>query len=217
MIDGYLTVLSHLDYILAGLKYTALLVVVGMIAGTFVGIISALALLSPSRILRMIGNVYLDIFRSTPILVQFIWVYYALPVLLNVSIPPLVAGCLVLTLYSGAFHTETFRAGILSLGKGQEEGAIALGMLPRQAMTRVILPQATVRMLPSYANTLVILVKDSALASAISVPELFHQGTALSAFTMLPLQTLSIVALVYFLIVFPLSRGINLMHRRLSV
>src|SRR5699024_10053227 len=92
VIEGYLTVLPHLDYILAGLKYTVLLVFVGMIAGTFVGVVSALALLSPLYVLRVIGNIYLDIFRSTPVLVQFIWFYYALPVLTGISMPPLVAG-----------------------------------------------------------------------------------------------------------------------------
>jgi len=129
----------------------------------------------------------------------------------------MVAGSLVLTLYSGSFHTETFRAGILSIERGQREAAMALGMRPRQIMLRIILPQATVRMLPAYASTLVTLVKDSALASAISVPELLRQGATIASYTMLPVQSLLVVAVIYFLLTYPMSRFVNYLHERLRV
>jgi len=215
--EGFLTVLGYTEFLLKGLKFTVELSLIGMAAGTVVGILSALALLSPVRVVRWLGIIYLDIFRSTPVLVQFIWVYYALPVISGISLSPMVAGSLVLTLYSGSFHTETFRAGILSIERGQREAAMALGMRPRQIMLRIILPQATVRMLPAYASTLVTLVKDSALASAISVPELLRQGATIASYTMLPVQSLLVVAVIYFLLTYPMSRFVNYLHERLRV
>ena len=160
--------------------------------------------------------IYLDIFRSTPVLVQFIWFYYALPIVSGLSLSPMVAASIVLSLYSGAFHTENFRAGILSIERGQREAAIALGMRPYQAMLRIILPQATVRMLPAYAGTLVTLIKDSALASTISVSELLRQGSAIASYTLSPFAALAIVGLIYFFLTYPVSQLVNLLHRRLQ-
>ncbi len=210
-------VLQYYPFLLKGLLYTIGISMVGMAFGTLIGIVSALALLSPIRVVRWVGTVYLDVFRSTPVLVQFIWVYYALPVVSGLSLTPFVAASLVLSLYSGAFHTETFRAGILSIEKGQREAALALGMRPYQIMLRVILPQASVRMLPTYAGTLITLIKDSALASTISVSELLRQGAAVASFTMSPLVALSIVGVIYFALTYPLSRLVNYLHERLRV
>lgn len=210
-------VLQYYPFLLKGLLYTIGISMVGMVFGTLIGIVSALALLSPIRVVRWVGTVYLDVFRSTPVLVQFIWVYYALPVVSGLSLTPFVAASLVLSLYSGAFHTETFRAGILSIEKGQREAALALGMRPYQIMLRVILPQASVRMLPTYAGTLITLIKDSALASTISVSELLRQGAAVASFTMSPLVALSIVGVIYFALTYPLSRLVNYLHERLRV
>lgn len=214
---AYLDVLQYYPFLLKGLIYTIELSAIGMVCGTVVGILSALALLSPFRLVRWIGIIYLDIFRSTPVLVQFIWVYYALPVISGLSLTPVVAGSIVLSLYSGSFHTETFRAGILSIEKGQSEAATALGMRPYQVMFRIILPQATVRMLPAYASTLVTLIKDSALASTISVPELLRQGSTVASYTMLPLQSLTVVGVFYFVLTYPISRLVNRLHEYLRV
>lgn len=150
-------------------------------------------------------------------LVQFIWVYYALPVVSGLSLTPIVAASIVLSLYSGSFHTETFRAGILSIGRGQREAAEALGMRSYKVMFRIILPQATVLMLPTYAGTLITLIKDSALASTISVPELLHQGSTVASYTMSPLAALMVVGVMYFGLTYPVSRGVDALHARLRV
>lgn len=215
--DELLSVLQYLPFLLEGLLYTIEISLIGMVVGTFIGIISALALLSPIRVVRWVGTLYLDVFRSTPVLVQFIWVYYALPIVTGLSLPPLVAASIVLSLYSGAFHTETFRAGILSIEKGQREAAAALGMRPHQIMLRVVLPQATVRMLPTYAGTLVTLIKDSALASTISVTGLLRQGATVASYTMSPLPALAVVGVMYFALTYPVSRLVNFLHERLRV
>lgn len=208
-------VLQYYPFLLKGLLYTIEISLIGMVFGTLVGIVSALALLSPWRMIRWLSVIYLDIFRSVPVLVQFIWAYYALPVVTGLSLSPIAAASIVLTLYSGAYHTETFRAGILSIEKGQREAASALGMRPYQIMLRVILPQATVRMLPTYAGTLVTLIKDSALASTISVSELLRQGAAIASYTMSPLPALVVVGAIYFLVTYPVARLVNHLHDRL--
>lgn len=212
----YLDVLQYYPFLLKGLVYTIELSLIGMIAGTVIGIVSALALLSKVHVIRWLGILYLDIFRSTPVLVQFIWFYYALPIVSGISLSPMVAGSIVLSLYSGAFHTENFRAGILSIERGQREAAIALGMKPYQAMLRIILPQASIRMLPAYAGTLVILIKDSALASTISVSELLRQGSTIASYTLAPFAALVIVGVIYFFLTYPVSRLVNVLHQRLK-
>lgn len=213
----YLNVLQYYPFLLKGLMFTIEISLIGMVFGTVVGIVSALALLSPFRAVRWLGILYLDVFRSTPVLVQFIWVYYALPVVSGLSLTPIVAASIVLSLYSGSFHTETFRAGILSIGRGQREAAQALGMRSYKVMFRIILPQATVRMLPTYAGTLITLIKDSALASTISVPELLHQGSTVASYTMSPLAALMVVGVMYFGLTYPVSRGVDALHARLRV
>lgn len=213
----YLNVLQYYPFLLKGLMLTVEISLVGMVCGTLVGIISALALLSRFRAVRWIGVLYLDVFRSTPVLVQFIWFYYALPVVSGLSMTPFVAASIVLSLYSGSFHTETFRAGILSIERGQREAAAALGMPSHKVMLRIILPQAFVRMLPTYAGTLVTLIKDSALASTISVPELLHQGSAVASYTMSPLAALMVVGVMYFFLTYPVSRAVDFLHERLRV
>lgn len=212
----YVQVLQYYPFLLQGLVYTVALSLIGMVAGSVIGIAAALALLSPMRLVRWVAIIYLDVFRSTPVLVQFIWFYYALPIVSGLSLTPMVAASIVLTLYSGAFHTENFRAGILSIEKGQREAAIALGMRPYQAMLRIILPQATVRMLPAYAGTLVTLIKDSALASTISVSELLRQGATIASYTMSPFAALAIVGVIYFFLTYPVSQLVNVLHRRLK-
>ena len=213
----YLNVLQYYPFLLKGLMFTIEISLIGMVFGTVVGIVSALALLSPFRAVRWLGILYLDVFRSTPVLVQFIWVYYALPVVSGLSLTPIVAASIVLSLYSGSFHTETFRAGILSIGRGQREAAQALGMRSYKVMFRIILPQATVRMLPTCAGTLITLIKDSALASTISVPELLHQGSTVASYTMSPLAALMVVGVMYFGLTYPVSRGVDALHARLRV
>lgn len=210
----YLEVMSYYPFILKGLWYTILLSAVGMVFGTLAGIISALALLSPVRIFRWAAQAYLDIFRSTPVLVQFIWIYYALPLVSGVSLDPLVAAFVVLSLYSGSFHTETFRAGILSIEKGQREAALSLGMTAGQAMRRIILPQAVLRMLPAYAGTLITLIKDSSLASTISVSELLRQGATIGSYTMAPLPALFVVGAIYLALTYAVAASVEVLHKK---
>jgi polar amino acid transport system permease protein len=165
-------------------------------------------------VLNGAASLYVDFFRATPVLAQLIWIYYALPILTGKSLTAFVAGSIGLSLYAGSFLAEIFRAGILSVERGQSEAALALGMSRAQAMRRVILPQATVRMLPPIGSSLITLVKDSALLSIIAVPELMRQSEALASLTFRRMEVLTVVSVIYFGLTYPLSRGVNYLHRR---
>ncbi len=144
-----------------------------------------------------------------------IWIYYALPIMTGKSLTAFVAGSIGLSLYAGSFLSEIFRAGILSVERGQTEAALALGM-KSQAMRRVILPQAVTRMLPPIGSSLITLVKDSALLSVISVPELMRQSETLASLTFRRMEVLTVAAFIYFAMTYPLSRGVDYLHRRFA-
>lgn len=206
----------YLPFLLSGIRLTALVTVLSMIIAQVLGLSAALARLSRIPPLRWTAAAYVDVARSTPLLVQLIWVYFALPILLGRPIAPILAGTAVLSLHAGAYLAETYRAGILSFPLGQRHAGLALGMTGTQVMRRVILPQALVRMLPPSASTLISLVKDSSLVSIISIPELMWQTQSLSAFTLRPIEVFTVAGLLYFVLAYPLALLSVVLHRRYS-
>jgi polar amino acid transport system permease protein len=209
-------VLQYWPFLLSGLRWTVQISVIGIVGGCVVGLVVALLRLSGLPLVTQVCSLYVDFFRATPFLVQLIWIYYAMPILTGLSLTAEVAGALGLSLYAGSFLAEIFRAGVLSVERGQSEAALALGMNWVQAMTRIILPQAMVRMLPPITSTLITLIKDSSLLSIISVPELMRQSEALASITFRRMEVLTIIAIVYFAVTYPLSLGVTALHRRLA-
>ena len=153
-------------------------------------------------------------FRCTPLLIQIVWFYYALPVVIGVNLPAWLAAGLGLTLYMGAFSAEIFRAGIMSIDKGQWHAARALGMLPGAMMRRIILPQATRRMLPPFVNQSVLQLKNTSLLSVVAVPDLMYTGTLLVSETFRPLEVYTSLAALYFVILYPLQKLAKLLEQR---
>lgn len=186
-----------------------------LLFGLAVGLVAALLRLSPLRPFTLLAAFYIDLFRSTPLLVQLVWAFYALPILVGHGIPPLVAGVGVLSLYVGSYLAEIFRAGIQSVARGQRDASLALGMTGSQVMVRIVLPQAAVRMLPPIASTVISLVKDSSLVSLISVAELIFNAQSLSAVTLRPVEVLTGAALMYFVLAYPFSLLAGFLHHRL--
>lgn len=189
---------------------------VAMLGGIAIGLVVALVRIGRVPIANGAAALYVDFFRATPVLAQLIWIYYALPILTGRSMTAFVAGSIGLSLYAGSFLSEIFRAGILSVERGQTEAALALGMSRTQAMRRVVLPQALVRMLPPIGSSLITLVKDSALLSIISVPELMRQSETLASLTFRRMEVLTVASLLYFALTYPLSRGVDYLHRRFA-
>jgi len=204
----------HLPFLLQGIRNTALVSVLAILVGSVVGLVAAVIRLYGPRPLRWLVAFYVDFVRSTPLLVQLVWVFFALPILVDRSLPPLAAGVLTLGVYAGGYLAEIFRAGILAIPSGQRHAALALGMTGRQVLGRIILPQAVVRMLPPIASTLITLIKDSSLVSVISVAELMWAAQSLASVTLRPVEILTGTGLLYVAVAYPLSLGVELVRRR---
>lgn len=174
------------------------------IAGCMVGLVFGPALLSRSRLIRMPVQAYVQLFRCTPLLVQVVWFYYALPVVLGIDLPAWFAAGIGLSLYMGAFTTEIVRAGVLSIEAGQWQAALALGLSRIQALRLVILPQAARRMVPPLVSQSVLQVKNTALLSVVAIPELMYRSSVMVSETFRPLEVYTGLAAMYFVLLFPL-------------
>jgi polar amino acid transport system permease protein len=193
------------------LAYTGGTIFLGLVLGLVVG----LGRLSKSWFVNAPLIAYIEVFRCTPLLVQIVWFYYALPVLVGIQIPAVVAGVMTLSLYTGAFYAEIFRGGIISIERGQWDAARALGLRPWQMMRRVILPQAVRRMIPPFVNQSITQLKNTSLVSTIAVPDLLYNGTLITADTYRPLEVYTVVAVIYFVLLFPSTMLAQWYERRL--
>jgi len=184
-----------------------------VVGGIVIGVICGLGLLSRRRWLTLPLEGYVEVFRCTPLLVQIVWFYYALPILLNFSLPAWLAAGLGLTLYMGAFCAEIFRAGVISIGRGQWQAGRALGMTHIQLMRRIVLPQAVRRMVPPLVNQSITQLKNTALLYVVAVPDLMYTGSIVTAETFRPLEVYTSVAAMYFIMLYPMT----LLAKRLEV
>jgi polar amino acid transport system permease protein len=199
--------------VLVTLAYTAGTILLGLIFGLVIGV----GRLSKSFVLNSLLVGLSELFRCTPLLVQLVWFYYALPVVLSVQIPANVAADSVLSLYTGVFYAEIFRGGIVSVDRGQWDAARALGLSRWMMMRLVILPQAVRRMLPPFVNQSITQLKNTALVSTIAVPDLLYQGTLITSDTYRPLEVYTAVALVYFMLLFPATLLARYVERRINL
>ncbi len=195
------------------IAYTVASIAIGLVVGLLVGF----ARLSRFVVLRTLARAFQEVFRCTPLLVQLLWFYYAFPLIVGITMDNSTAAIAALSLYVGAFYAEIFRGGILSIERGQHEAAAAIGMSPAQAMRRIILPQALKRMLPSFINQSVIQFKNTSLISVISVGELAYMAAVVNGETYRPLESYTVAAVLYFVILFPLTQVADLFERRLRV
>ncbi len=213
---NFAPVFDNLDVLLAGALGTLKLFAICVVCGLGLGLLVALARLAPQRWLWLVSTAFVEFFRNTPVLVQMLWFYYALPILLPIDISPLAAAALGITLNSAAFSAEIYRGGIQSIERGQWEGARALGMTAAQVMRRVVLPQALRRMLPALTNRGIEIFKMSTLASAVAYVELLQQGKLLASLNFNPIETYTVIALIFFVCLFPLVQATYAWERRLS-
>jgi cystine transport system permease protein len=180
----------------AGLVITIPLSVVSFSLGLVVALLTALARLSSIAPLRLIARFYVWVVRGTPLLVQLFIIFYGLPNI-GVTLDPLPAALIGFVVNVGAYNSEIIRAAILSIPKAQWEAAASLGMTRRQALRRVILPQATRVSIPPLANSFISLVKDTSLAAEITVVDLFHVAQERAAVNFDPLLMYCEAALIY--------------------
>lgn len=192
------------------IKLSFLCLVFGLVLGFFVGA----ARYSYKKIFNWPATVFVEVFRNTPALVQIMWFFFALPILLPFDISAFTAAFLGLTLNTAAFAAEIFRGGIQSISPGQWEAGKALGMTYFQQMRRVILPQAVKRMIPAFTNRGVELTKMTSLASVIAYAELLHQAKTISAINFNPIETYTVVAIIYFFLIYPITLLVGLLEKR---
>ncbi len=207
---------SRWDLLLLGLLNTVKIAGIAIVLGVIVGLALALMKLSPRRMLATPAAAFIEFYRNTPPIIHFFWFYYALPVLARVSLDPFVAAVLALATQSGAFYAEVFRGGIVSIERGQWEGARALGMTRARIMRRVILPQAMARMFAPFVERSFELIKTSALASTLAYADLLYQAMLVNSATFRPLEVYTTVAVLYLVLLVTASMLARLAEARLT-
>ena len=204
--------------ILRGIPYTIGIAVVGFGFGLILGLFGALFRIYRTPVLHRLTGVYVSFIRGTPLVVQILLIYYAFPILLkvinqqfgtnfNVSwIPAVIFMFVAYSLNAGAYLTESIRASILAIDKGQMEAALSVGMSMRQAMVRIVLPQAARISLPIFANFFIGLLKDTSLAFTAAVPEIMGQAKIQAGRASRFFEAYIDAALIYWIICFILER-----------
>jgi polar amino acid transport system permease protein len=210
----FATLWQYRYLLLEGLAYTAGFTVLTVVSGVLVGTIFALTRLSGLRVVTVPVMAVVELFRCTPVLVQLVWCYYALPMLTGVEISPPMAAFLTLTLYGAAFYSEIIRGGIVSIDIGQWDAGRAIGMRRGQLMGKIILPQALRRMVPPLVNQSVLQLKNTSLLSVLAVPDLLYQGQLVTSATYRPLETYTLIAAIYLAVLFPLTRTAHWLEDR---
>jgi His/Glu/Gln/Arg/opine family amino acid ABC transporter permease subunit len=203
-------------FLLKALWTTVLLSVLSMALGLAIGIFVGSLRTYGGRVLDIVLGLYVDTMRAVPLLVVLVWSFFAFPLLIGRSLDAMTAAVLGLGIHLGAYMAETIRAGLTSVRKGQMSAALALGMSGTQAIRTIILPQAIIRMLPALGSLFVFAVKDSAIASVIAVPELLRQSQIVAGKTYRPFELYTAAMLVYFLLCFPVARGVDRLYRRVA-
>jgi len=204
-----------LPTLLAATRLTIGFALAAMLLGLPLGLIVALLRLYAPNPVRAIAALYVSFIRGTPLLVQIFVIYYGLPSF-GVVLSPVQGGVLALTLNAGAYLSETIRAAIESVPKGQHEAAFSLGLTRLQALRYVVVPQAVRVALPSLGNSLIGLVKDTSLVSVITVVELLRSAQLVIARTFEPFGPYLAAALVYWLISSLLELAQRRLERRLA-
>jgi polar amino acid transport system permease protein len=209
-------VLAFLPFILKGLRLTIILAVTTAVTTSIVGLFLALGRLYGPRWLSVILTFYIDTMRAIPELVVLIWIFFSVPILTGLSLPPFVAALIALTVQVSAYAAEIVRAGLTSVRIGQTHAGMTLGMSHAQILRKVLLPQALVRMLPSYGSFLTMIIKDTAIASLVAVPEMMRNAEVVAQQTYRSMEVYTITMFLFFCILFPTTQLVELIYRRVA-
>lgn len=198
-------IITYFPLLLRGLLNTVKLSAVCFAAGLTIGLIFGVMRTLPSAFMRFVGSCYVEMFRNVPSLILLVWFYYAIPAATGWQLSIWVAASVALSLYSGAYSAEIYRAGIESIDRGQWEAARALGFGYLRQLVYVILPQAIPRMIPAFTNRGIELVKSTTLASILAYPELLYQAKVIGESEYRPLEAYTAVAVLFTLLLLPLT------------
>jgi polar amino acid transport system permease protein len=208
-------VTPYIPRLFDGAITTIVLTILVLIVGMATGLLLAFAKMSRLLPLRWAAFLWIDFFRTTPPMVQIIWCYFVLPLLIGLSIDSFAAVVIALGLNTGAFASEIFRAGIQSVPQGQRDAARVLGLSRSATFGRIIGPQALRTSLPPLAVLAMLTVKSTSLASVLAVLELTTRGQLIAQATFRPIEVFSFVGIAYFLMIYPLGRLSSYLERRM--
>lgn len=201
----------------SGTLMTLKITVAALAIASVIGLIVGMMNISGFKALKAIAIIYIDIIRGTPLIVQAFFIYFGLPSVLDFRITAITAGLIALSLNAGAYMAEIFRAGIISVDKGQMEAARSLGLPYGKTMIKVILPQALQRMIPAILNQFVISLKDTSILSAIGIRELTQSGEIIIASNYKAFEIWGMVGLMYFVVITILSYTSRRIERYFSL
>ena len=213
---------------LSGAGYTMLIAVVGTAAGFALGLLVAIVRTIPVsgkdswikktglKIASVILNVYIEVFRGTPMIVQAMVIYYGAMMYMGLRMPALGAAMFIISINTGAYMAEIVRGGIISVDKGQKEAAHAIGMTHWQSMVHVVLPQAVRNIMPSIGNEFVVNIKDSSVLNVISVSELFFVSKSAAGTYARYFEAFFITAVIYFVLTFTVTRLLRLLEKKMD-
>ena len=220
-------IVKYSPLLLQGVGYTLLVSIIGTIAGLIIGLLIGVYRTIPvpkNKFLKglkkagdYILNAYIEVFRCTPMMVQAMVIFWGFALLNDgQTLSVIFSGMLIVSINTGAYMAEIVRGGIMSIDKGQYEGAEAVGMTHFQAMFKVILPQALKNILPSVANEFVINVKDTSVLNVIGFTELYFQAKKIVSITYDTFATYLLVAAIYFILTFTITRILRLIEKKLE-
>ena len=204
-------------FLLEGLKNTLILTCISVALGTILGALVALLRMSKSKILRFISSLYIEVIRGTPILLQLYIFYFVLPsVLPFLKLSQFMWVSIALCVNSAAYVSEVIRSGIQAVDKGQTEAARCLGMSEGQTMMHIILPQAVRNILPALGNEFIMMLKETSLASTFFLYDLMTVCNVVKGAEYLTLEPMTIVALIYLCMTFPLSKLVGHLEKKMA-
>ena len=220
-------VAKYYPQLLSGVGNTMLIALTGTVAGLVIGLLTGIVRTAPfsrngfvralHRILNAVIAVYVEIFRGTPMMVQAMVIYWGYAFATGGSTLPLIpSGILIVSINTGAYMAEIVRGGIISIDKGQFEGAMSIGMTHSQTMFQVIIPQVMRNILPSVSNEFVINIKDTSVLNVIGVTELYYFAGIIKRQSFETFQTYLVVCALYFVLTFTVTRLLRLAERRLD-
>ena len=220
-------VTKYWSYLLTGVGYTMLIALVGTAAGFLIGLLTGVVRTAPQsknpvlRVLHKLLNaliaVYIEIFRGTPMMVQAMVIYWGYAFLNDGTTLPLIpAGLFIVSINTAAYMAEIVRGGIISVDKGQLEGAYSVGMTHSQAMLKVVIPQVLRNILPSISNEFVINIKDTSVLNVIGVTELYYMAGVIKRINLQTFQTYAVICVLYFILTFTVTRLLRLAEKKLD-
>ena len=207
---------SNLQFLFSGFLITVSISLLSIFFSLLLGFLISLLSFSNNKIIRLINRFYIEIFRSIPLLVLLLWVYYGLPIIFGISFGPFIAGVISLALSDSAFEAEIFRAGLQSISKGQRDAAKSIGLNNFHEMKLIVLPQALRIILPAIGNQFIYVLKMSSLVSILGLADLTRKANELVVSVYRPLEIYTFLVFEYLILILIISYFVRKLENKLK-